>query len=46
MALFICVRGLILAGVCFLFDGLVFEISRVFRLIETDGPPIGLSFLI
>jgi hypothetical protein len=37
------VGGLISAGVCCQFGGSVFEISQESRLIETAGPPTGLS---
>jgi hypothetical protein len=36
-----CVGGLIVAGVCYLFGGPVFERSQVSRLIETAGLPTG-----
>jgi hypothetical protein len=42
--LLMCVRGLILAGVCCLFGGLVFERSQGSTLIETAGRPTGSHF--
>jgi hypothetical protein len=39
-----CVRGLISAGICCLFDGPVIERSRGSMLIETAGPSTGSSF--
>jgi hypothetical protein len=41
---YMCVGGLISAGVCCLFGGPVFERSWGTRLIETAGPPTGLPF--
>jgi hypothetical protein len=40
----VCVRSLISDGVCCLFGGPVFEISWGSRLIDTTGPPTGLSY--
>jgi hypothetical protein len=39
---YICVRGLILAGVCCLVGDSVFERSQGSRLVETAGLPMGL----
>ena len=41
---YVCVGGLISAGICSLFGGPVFERFQGSRLIETSGPPTGLPF--